>query len=146
MNTKEASMLFGIPEKEVRRLCNENKIAGVKLVKRRYEIPDETLMIITDNNAKAFLFQLLKYKNNPNLVLSVKGFDTVEKRRIWHTYLQNQGYISLCPFVEDTRQWLSNMTITDDGLKELFGTNTQGRLMRLNLSPTVNINIGSLVI
>lgn len=146
MNTKEASAIFNIPEKELRRLCKENKVSGAKLVKGKYEIPDDTLMIITDENAKAFLFQLLKFKNNPDLVLSYKGFDTVEKRHIWHSYLLNQGFISLCSFIGDTRNWLNNMTITDDGLGEIFGTGKQNKLLNMSISPTVNVNIASLVL
>ena len=45
-------------------------IFGVRTVKNRVIIPDETVIIPSKQEIQAFLFQILKYKNNPNVTIS----------------------------------------------------------------------------
>ena len=144
MTTKKASEIFNIPERKIRKLCQQNKIHGVSKPNGRYEIPDSTSIIITDDNARAFLYQLIKYKNNPGLVLSVAGLDTETKRLEWHMYLLEQGLIGQCEFCPDLRELLTRMVLTDKAIELVFGKQTNGLLSRLSLEPAININIACL--
>lgn len=140
MTTKEASTNFNIPEKIIRALCKEGKIKGAKKENGKYEIPNGTVMIITDETARAFLYQLLKYKNNPELVLSSAGCDSEQKMEVWQEYLVNQGLVSYCEKKKKLKDLLDAVQITDKGLQFLFGKNSYNILV--NLKPTINVNIG----
>ncbi len=86
-----------------------------------YDIPNDTLMIISDENAKAFLFQLLKYKNNPGLVLAAFGCNDEKKLEIWRDYLINQGFVSNCNKQNNLKDFLNAIQLTDKGLEFVFG-------------------------
>ncbi len=140
MTTKEAEGSFNIPEKAIRKLCKEGKIKGAKKINGKYEIPNDMVMIITDEAARAFLYQLLKYKNNPELILSSAGSDDEQKIELWREYLINQGLVSKCGKKKQLKDLLDAIQITDKGLEFLFGKNSYKILV--NLNPTVNVNIG----
>ena len=144
MTTKEAADCFNLNERVVRTLCKENKIHGVTKINGKYVIPDESIMIITDENAKAFLLQLLKFKNNSDMTLSSAGADTEDKLRTWLEYLISQGLIGFCEFSPDYRTLLTRMSLTDKGFDVVFGKKQYFTLSGLTVEPSVNINIACL--
>lgn len=70
MNIKEAAEKFGLDETEIKNRKKDGMIFGVRTVKNRVIIPDETVIIPSKQEIQAFLFQILKYKNNPNVTIS----------------------------------------------------------------------------
>lgn len=79
MTTKEASDKFNLSEGTIRTLCKNGKILGVTKHNRCYVIPDDTAIIVKDSDVRVLLHRLLKYKNNPNSILSITSLDTTEK-------------------------------------------------------------------
>ena len=140
MTTKDAEKVFLIKEREIRKLCKEKKIKGVNKIKGKYDIPDDTVMIITDEMARAFLYQLLKYKNNPGIVISSAGCDDEQKVEIWRDYLIDQGLTSKCDKKLVIKDLLDSVQLTDKGLQCVFGKANYKAL--INLKPEVNFNIG----
>ncbi|MDO4492441.1 MAG: helix-turn-helix domain-containing protein [Clostridia bacterium] len=142
MTTKEAAEKFGISNKTVSKLCSENKIHGVEKINGKYRIPDETEMIITDDAAKAFLIQVLKLKNNPDITLPVAGYETEEKKKVWYGYLLNQGLIGECALCADAGQWMQGMSLTDKGLETILGKKNAWMQLQAVLKVSGSLNIG----
>lgn len=139
MTTKEAAERFGIKEREVQKQCREGKIAGASKHGRGYYIPDDTLLILTDEAVCDFTRLLLKYKNNPGMILSNSGaLDTVQKRRIWYEYLMREGIIGNCEFSEDLNTMLNRMQLTDEGLEIAF---KKIKFSTIKSSTTVNVPV-----
>ncbi len=113
MTVKEAAAKFNLSERKIQNLCKEGKIHGVTKPNRAYHIPDETVIIITDENAQAFLWQLLKFKNNANIILQGNFADNETKLRAWHKYMIEQGLVGECEYSSDLRTLLSKVYITD---------------------------------
>ncbi len=142
MNVKEASASFHIPESTIRKLCKENKIPGVRKEKGTgYIIPGNTKMIITDQVAKAFLWQLLRYKNNNGIVLCVASWDTPEKLEMIRSHLIKQNWVGNCKPSDSLPALLNEMQITDEGWKFLLGEKTFAKA-QISLNPSIPINIG----
>jgi hypothetical protein len=137
MTTKQAADNFNMEEREIRKLCKEGKIHGVRKVKNRYEIPDETVMIITDENARAFLWQLLKFKNNPSIILEESFADTDEKLSAWYTYLTEQGLAGGCGYVGKLKELLKKMQLTEKGFATIAGKTAHS----IHIEPHFNINL-----
>ena len=144
MTTKEAAEHFNLSEKVVRTLCKEKKILGVTKPNGKYLIPDNTVMIVTDENARAFLLQLVKYKNNPGIILSNAGADTEEKLHTWHEYLLSQGLVGPCEFSANYRTLLDGMSLTDKGFDVVFGKQQHISLRGFTIEPAINVNIACL--
>lgn len=141
MTTKQASDTFCIPVRTIRDLCRQNKIADVVKNGREYIIPDDTPVIITDDKAKAFLLQLLKFKNNPDIVLSQCGIDSEQKGRTFLRYLLSQNLIGECDYCDDYRQLLRNMQITDHGFDFLLGSIAkEPKSININIEVSNNVN------
>lgn len=147
MTTKDAASIFNIDEKKIRTLCKENKIHGVtreKGEKGRYVIPDETVLIVTDENARYFLYQLLKFKNNPKMIFPVACLDSTEKLNAWYEYLREQGLIGDCEFSSDLNTLLSRMSLTEEAIAMVFGKKDSSILDKIHFNPAFNFNVASL--
>lgn len=147
MTTKEAASVFNIDERIIRTLCKENKIHGVTREKGengRYVIPDETVLIVTDENARYFLYQLLKFKNNPKMIFPVACLDREEKLKAWYGYLREQGLIGDCEYSSDLNTLLSRMSLTEEAIAMVFGKKNSSMLDKLHFNPSfhlINVNI-----
>ena len=137
MTTKQAADNFNMEEREIRKLCKEGKIHGVRKVKNRYEIPDETAMIITDENARAFLWQLLKFKNNSNIVLEDSFADTNEKLNAWYIYMTEQGFVGRCEYAGELKELLRKLQLTEKGFTMIAGKMANG----IHIEPNFNVNL-----
>ena len=129
---------FNLSERKIQTLCKEGKIHGVTRPNRAYHIPDETAIIITNENAQAFLWQLLKFKNNANIILQSHFADNETKLRAWHRYMIEQGLVGECEYSSNLKTLLEGMQITDAGFELLPGYKSS---LRLLLEPRVNIDI-----
>ncbi len=137
MTTKQASEIFNMDRRTIQQLCKEGKIHGVRKVKNQYEIPDETAMIITDEDARAFLWQLLKFKNNPDIVLEESLADTNAKLNTWHNYLIEQGLVGSCEYANKLKELLERMKLTDKGFAMVVGK----KVRSIHIEPHLNLNV-----
>lgn len=145
MTTKEAASIFNIDERTIRALCKEQKINGVTRGKNgRYIIPDDTTLIVTDENARYFIYQLIKFKNNPKMVFPVRNLDEPEKLRVWYEYLRDQGLIGNCQFSTDLNTLLSQMSLTEEAIAMVFGQKKSSVLDKIHFNPSFNLNVASL--
>lgn len=140
MTTKEAADIFHLSVREIRELCNAGKIPGAKKDRGEYDIPDDTPIIVTDKMVRAFAQLLLQYKNNPQMVFSIRGLDTAEKRRVWHEYLIREGLIGECQLSDSVSEMLKEMQLTDEGLKMAFKNDNKS--FSLSVPLNLNFNVG----
>ena len=136
MTTKQAADKFNMGKREIQKLCKEGKIHGVRKVGNRYEIPDETAMIITDENARTFLWQLLKFKNNPNIILEGSFADTDEKLKAWHTYMTERNLVGSCQYASELKELLMTMQLTEKGFEMITGKTASN----IHIEPSFNID------
>ena len=60
MTVKEASVIFKLEEKEIRKRNSDSMILGVGKIGRNIFIPDDTKIIPSKLEIKAFLVQIIK--------------------------------------------------------------------------------------
>lgn len=139
MNIKEAAEKFGLDEKEVTNRKKDDMILGVRTVKRRVIIPDDTVIIPSKQEIQAFLFQILKYKNNPNVTISREFCPDENSLHAIVDYIFKRGFIGEYQFFASIRELFKGLSLTDEGLAYVIG---EARLNRvtINSSCTLAIN------
>ena len=78
MTVREASEMFHIDEKEVRKNYKARMIIGAANINGKVYIPDDTTIIPNKKDIQSFLFQILQKKNNKDYVFSRKLNPTVK--------------------------------------------------------------------
>jgi len=125
MTVKEASEKFNISRDEIRKLCRESQNSIVKYVKANknvyWDIDDDTKVIMTKEQILHSLLQLLKYKNNPNNVVSRRTFPNDEISIMVFDYLSTLGYVSARESNSITlMECLKTIALTEEGFNALL--------------------------
>lgn len=144
MTTKQASVRFNIDEREIRKRNKDGMIMGVTKEHGFLIIPDETKLIPSKADVKAFLFQILKFKNNQSIVLAQNMFPDVERLKIFAEFLFLKGYIGRYDDFCNEKDFLNAVQITDIGMQLVFGNNVVGKLsmpITVNFAPSVNVKL-----
>lgn len=140
MTIKEISSKFKIDEKVIRQSIKDGLIEADK-TKRPYILSDDLKFIPIKKQLQAFLFQVLKYKNNPNIALNRSMCQNNEQLNILLEYLFKKGFVSKWEICEDICCSFTSIMLTDDGIDFAVGEKlAQKRLGDFNL--TFNFNAG----
>lgn len=144
MTTKQASVKFGIDEREIRKRNKDGMIIGVTKERGLLIIPDETKLIPSKSDVQAFLFQLLQYKNNHSIVVAQNTFPDVNKLKALAEFLFLKGYIGKYDNFYSEKDFLNDVQITDIGMQLVFGNNAIKKLsmpLTINFAPSVNVKL-----
>ena len=145
MTIKKASEIFKIDEKIIRKSIDDGMLLKQK-VGRNIEIPDDTKFIPIKADIQAFLFQILRYKNNPHHPISRRLCPDSESLKILFDYLYHIGYIAECEFSEDIDTLLNNIVLTDEATNLMFSKRKIDQLnsvtfMPININPTLKVGL-----
>ena len=145
MTIKKASEIFKIDEKIIRKSIDDGMLLKQK-VGRNIEIPDDTKFIPIKADIQAFLFQILRYKNNPHHPISRRLCPDSESLKILFDYLYHNGYIAECDFSEDIDTLLNNIVLTDEATNLMFSKRKIDQLnsvtfMPININPTLKVGL-----
>ena len=117
----------------IKRMLQKRKVG------RNIEISDDTKFIPVKNDIQAFLFQILRYKNNPHLAISRRMCPDAYSLKILFDYLYNNGYIIEYEFSEDISVLFRNTVLTDEATDLIFSKYRIDQLKNINFTP-INLN------
>ena len=145
MTIKKAAEIFKIDEKIIRKSIDDGMLPKRK-VGRNIEIPDDTQFIPIKTDIQAFLFQILRYKNNPHHPISRRLCPDSESLKILFDYLYHNGYIAECNFSEDIGTLFNNIVLTDEATNLIFSKYKIDQLkniafMPMNINPTLKVGL-----
>lgn len=125
MTVKEASEKFNISKEKIRDLCRESQNGSITYIKANkkvyWNIDDDTKVIMTKDQIMYSLLQLLKYKNNPNDVISHKTFPNDEISVVIFDYLCALGYVGARETTVTTlKDCLDTISLTEEGINALL--------------------------
>ena len=123
MTVKQASVIFGISEKEVRKRNRDNMILNSYKEGRVIVIPESTRIIPSKKSIRAFLIQILKFKNNSSIVISHSLWNDNNSLLILSDYLFKMGLIDRCEDFKDHNDFFRNVKLTDDGISFALNNN-----------------------
>lgn len=120
MTIKDASQKFGLTKDTLYKLCRESKAGHIKFVNAIknicWEISDDTEVIMTKEQIRFSLVQILKYKNNSQCVLSRKTFPDKRESKIFD-YLCELGFISKRKNSSySLEECMADVQLTDEGI------------------------------
>lgn len=145
MTVKEASIRFNLDEKEVRKRYKAEMIIGARKDGRCVVIPDNTEVIPSKSEIKAFLLQIIKQKNNPTYVMSRELCPDIASLKCLLNYLYIRGLIGNYKYCETAEEMLNYVQLTEAGFSYILGEKTYVALNQ-GLSIPISINVGSLVL
>ncbi len=145
MTTKEASRLFRIEDKEVRKRYRDGMIIDAYKDGNYIVIPDETEIIPSKQEIKAFLFQVIKHKNQGAYVISRGLCPDIITLKILLRYLYKRGLIGGFDEKQPEMEMLASIQLTDAGFAYIFGESTYTALNQ-KITVPLNINICSVVL
>lgn len=148
MTIKKAAEMFQVDEKTIRRSIADGMLQKWK-VGRNIEIPDGTMFIPIKNDIQAFLFQILRYKNDPFFPISRRMCSDVDSLKILFEYLYRRGYIAEYEFSEDILSLFNGVILTAEAIDLIFGKYKITQLKSINfmtitINPTIKIGINVL--
>lgn len=121
MTVKEASVIFKLEEKEIRKRNSDSMILGVGKIGRNIFIPDDTKIIPSKLEIKTFLFQIIKYKNNSDMIMPRNMCPCREHLEVLADYLYKKGLIGNYKKFVDEKGFFDNVKLTDEGISFVFG-------------------------
>lgn len=139
MTVKEASEKFGIDEKEIRKRKKDEMIIGAKTIKHRIVIPDDTKIIPAKQDIICFLYEIIKYKNNPQIIISRRLCPELEDLKIMIEYLYKRGYIGEYNICDEFIEMFSSLNLTEEGLEIVIGSAQINKIKSYSLNP-ISIN------
>ena len=122
MTVREASEMFHIDEKEVRKNYRARMIIGAANINGKVYIPDDTTIIPNKKDIQSFLFQILQKKNNKDYVFSRKLCPDRETLFCLVEYLYRRGFIGEYKFNDDVDSLLETVMLTSEGLEFVMGS------------------------
>lgn len=128
MTVKEASQKFNINEKEIRKRNKDGMILGTYKEGVKIIIPDNTTIIPSKNDIKAFLFQILKYKNTPNIAINRSLCPDEVSLYVLFDFLYKAGYIGEATFTKNIKQLFDSIILTDKSIQLIIGENNSKKL------------------
>ncbi len=145
MTIKEASVKFNIDEKEIRNRKRDNMIIGVRKDGRTIVIPNDTILIPSKKDIQSFLFQIIKYKNNPSTTISRGLCPNSDQLEVLINYLYKRGFIGQFDYINDISELFRRIQLTEDGFSFVFGVSSMKRIASiipspLQLNPSINIS------
>lgn len=143
MTVKEASILFGKDESRIRESIKEGMVPGIRKAKGRYVIPDDTKIIPSKMDIRFFLLEVIKFKNNPNVVISRSSFPDVDSLSALLELVYRLGFIGEYSLNDmDVQTAFKVIQLTDKGLELLVGRSSMNALSKyqINLLP-INMSI-----
>ena len=138
MTIKKATEIFQIDEKIIRKSIEDGMLQKRK-IGRNIEISDDTKFIPVKNDIQAFLFQILRYKNNPHLPISRRMCPNTDSLKFLFEYLYYKGYITEYKFSEDITVLFENTVLTDEATDLIFNKYRVDQLKNINFMP-ISIN------
>lgn len=136
MTIKKAAEIFQIDEKIIRKSINDGMISKRK-VGNNIEIPDETTFIPVKNEIQGFLYQILRYKNNPHYPISRELCPDNTSLVVLFEYLYQKGYITEIKFTDSIRDLFHTVMLTDKATELIFSKRKIEQLGVVNLSPII---------
>lgn len=138
MTIKRAAEIFQIDEKIIRKSIEDGMLQKRKSG-RNIEIPDDTKFIPVKSDIQAFLFQILRYKNNAHIPISRKMCPDTDSLKILFEYLYHSGYITEYEFAEDISVLFKNTVLTEEATDLIFSKYRIDQLKNINFMP-ISIN------
>ena len=139
MTTKEAAERSGKSINTIRKLCKEQLIPGAIKRSNKWIIPDETRVILDRMEIKTVLIQIIKYKNNPCVVVSRKLFHNDQVMSETIKLLYKLGLIGDYEWKTEIKELFSSIMLTDEGLKMVI---PERRTFKLGSISVINVKIG----
>lgn len=147
MTTAEACVRFNIDKNELSNRIKANMVIGIRKDGRSIVIPDDTLIIPSKMDIKAFLLQILKYKNNPNITISREHFPQEDSLMAVLDYLYRRGFIGEYSCATSIQSTFDTISLTDSGISYILGEGVSKKL-ETAVTPllTLNLNMAPLVV
>ena len=145
MTTKEASRIFRIDEKEIRKRYREGMIIAAYKDGNFIVVPDETEIIPSKQEVKSFLLQLIKIKNNNTYVVSRSMCPDMDTLKALLHYLYQRGMIGKYEEASSEAEMLANVQLTDDGFAYVLGEKTYAKLT-CGFSIPITLKLGGVVL
>ena len=145
MTTKEASRIFHIDEKEIRKRYGDGMIIAAYKDGNFIVVPDETEIIPSKQEVKSFLLQLIKIKNNSTYVVSRSMCPDMDTLKALLRYLYQRGMIGKYEEVSSEAEMLVNVQLTDDGFAYVLGEKTYAKLT-CGFSIPITLKLGGVVV
>lgn len=120
MTVKEASHLFNLDENEIRNRKKDNMIIGVEKKGRYIFIPDDTKIIPSKTEIKAFLLEIIKYKNNDEIALDRSLCPDYGTLIAVAEYLYKKGFIGEYNCFSNAKTFFDEVILTDKGMEFVF--------------------------
>ena len=125
MTVKEASHIFNLDEKEIRKRKQDDMIIGVRKDGKLIFIPDDTKIIPSKIEIKAFLLEIIKYKNNDKIVLYRSLCPDCESLIAVAEYLNKKGFIGKYDYFNNADDFFDEVKLTDKGIEFIFEKESQ---------------------
>lgn len=136
MTIKQAVETFKLDEKIIRKSIKDGMLEKRK-VGRTIDISNDTKFIPIKNDIRAFLFQILRYKNNNSLPISRRMCPDAISLRFLFEYLYKRGYICEYEFTEDITLLFRNTMLTDEATDLIFYKSAITKLNNINIMPII---------
>lgn len=144
MTTAEACKKFNLTKSEL----DKRRKAGMiyprpsKGEDGRYIISDETEIIPSQMDIVTFLLQILKYKNNPNIVISRQLCPGDQELKAVLNYLYHRGFIGEYTYSPDIAEAFDTVSLTDGGFAYILGGAREKQISAAAIVPiTLNVNL-----
>lgn len=140
MTTKQASALFNKTESCIRECYRDGMIIGAVKEKKLISIPDDTKIIPSKKEVMSFLYQILRYKNNRQIVINQHFYrGNVNNLKIIANYLNEQGYIGEYGDFDTDKEFFDMVQLTDNGMDLVVNTNNTIRVDNFQFAIIENV-------
>ena len=149
MKTKEAIDKFNITGKEIYKLGNFGW-SGVKKKGREWIVSDDEEILISVNCIRAFLYHVLRFKNNEGYVFPRKMCPDDRTLVAIINQQYRNGLVGDRACGDDFNSILNNIKLTDEGFDLVFGKAQSNKLnscseIKINMNPNINIGLNVIV-
>ena len=141
MTTREAAEKFNLEIQEVRKRKNDGMIPGARTVKGRIVIPDDIEILPSKQEIQSFLFEIIKYKNNPNVTISREYCPDEISLHSVVNYVYRRGFVGEFEFNSKIQILFQNLSLTDEGLKFIMKRMSQSNLGSVEINSNINFGI-----
>ena len=121
LTTKKASVAFNLNEKEIRKRYGDGMIIGARKDGRLIVIPDDTEIIPSKKEIRAFLLQILKQRNNSETVISRGLCPDTKTLNSLLRYLYKRGFIGAYKENNSDGDLIKQIKLTDEGFSYVIG-------------------------
>lgn len=145
MTTKEASRIFHIDEREIRKRYGDGMIIAAYKDGNFIVVPDETEIIPSKQEIKSFLLQIIKIKNNSTYLISRSMCPDMDTLKALLHYLYQRGMIGKYEEASSEAEMLANVQLTDDGFAYILGEKAYAKL-NCGFSIPITLKLGGVVL